>query len=464
MATVDFEELKSPISDEDPCGPDLDMELDDDYMNFVANLEGLLPTTFFEDGTPFTFDPAVVDVDQQRAKCLELLQRTRDLRLLVLLARTYILSRDLTNFAQTVDVIASLLNHFWEPVHPQAEGGRFGLRSAILGVLDEPTIVFSIQYCRLCETRRQGPVTFRSYLYAIREAEPRFGEEAPTESTLVQAMRDSEEQIAATRASLESLQTSFQTIGALWAERSDLLSSPRLSNVAGLVARVIAFLDLAFPQETTQSLAQSAAGDAAPSAQIPAKIASATDAVKALREATAYFLRQEPSSPVLPLVVQAQQLLGKSFTEVLQTLLPDKVGSAAYQIGGRQFFSLPLDRLPSFETAGSTYDAADGESELDTSAWAEPQEDAAEGDPSDAPVPMPVPVAAQAELNRAFVARTRGQALGLLDEVAAYLRMSEPGSPVPWLIERARALAERDFLSILRAVLPESALTDLDQN
>jgi type VI secretion system protein ImpA len=58
---------------------------------------------------------------------------------------------------------------------------------------------------------------------------------------------------------------------------------------------------------------------------------------------------------------------------------------------------------------------------------------------------------------------TRSQALAALDQVAAWMRAQEPSSPVPWLIERASALAGRDFLSVLRAVLPPDALSDLDQ-
>ena len=51
MASIDFAALKKPLSADDPCGPDLDIDFDDDYMNFVANIEGLLPTSFFEEGT-----------------------------------------------------------------------------------------------------------------------------------------------------------------------------------------------------------------------------------------------------------------------------------------------------------------------------------------------------------------------------------------------------------------------------
>jgi predicted component of type VI protein secretion system len=140
------------------------------------------------------------------------------------------------------------------------------------------------------------------------------------------------------------------------------------------------------------------------------------------------------------------------------------VGSAAYQIGGRQYFSLPLERLPPFETSGSTYDASVEEAEPAVDDWSNMDATADAGSESEDASAEPLPVPAQSAPKQPFIAKTRGQALGLLDDVAAYLRTSEPGSPVPWLIERARALAERDFLSILRAVLPESALKDLDQN
>ena len=54
--------------------------------------------------------------------------------------------------------------------------------------------------------------------------------------------------------------------------------------------------------------------------------------------------------------------------------------------------------------------------------------------------------------------QTRAQAIGLLDLVQRFFRKSEPSSPIPMLCERARALAERDFMSVLRDVLPKSAL------
>src|SRR5258706_5021424 len=85
----------TPFASTDPCGPDLDMEGDSDYLNFFAGVEGVLPTTFFtlEDGSPF--DRSTVDIKGQLDAIKPLLARTRDIRLLVLQARLLILNKDL---------------------------------------------------------------------------------------------------------------------------------------------------------------------------------------------------------------------------------------------------------------------------------------------------------------------------------------------------------------------------------
>src|SRR5262249_11277866 len=117
------------------------------------------------------------------------------------------------------------------------------------------------------------------------------------------------------------------------------------------------------------------------------------------------------------------ELLGKSFLEVMRVLVPNHVEAAAIEIGRVESFSLPIERLSAFGEGNG--------------AFAQPNGDGT------AP---------------AFTAASRAEALGLLDQVAAYLRAAEPSSPVPFLIERARDLAQRDFLSVLKALLPADAL------
>ena len=80
--------------------------------------------------------------------------------------------------------------------------------------------------------------------------------------------------------------------------------------------------------------------------------------------------------------------------------------------------------------------------------------------------PFPVPVSSQAntpsqEITRAVVepAPTRAEALALIDAVAAHLRLAEPSSPAPLLLERAKTLATRDFVALLSELLSEDALS-----
>ncbi len=60
MAALNFSAFGKPISASDPCGPDLDLEGDDAFMNCLAQADAVLPTQFFvqvgdANGKPRTF-------------------------------------------------------------------------------------------------------------------------------------------------------------------------------------------------------------------------------------------------------------------------------------------------------------------------------------------------------------------------------------------------------------------------
>src|SRR5262245_21619188 len=137
MADIDFATLAAPVADDDPCGPDLDLAGDPDYMNFVAKAESMLPSTFFSvpDGKPF--DRTTIDFAAELNAMRPLLVRTRDIRLLVILAKLFILNRDLAGFTSAVCAIQELVKQRWNEVHPRGESGVFGARTATLETLDD---------------------------------------------------------------------------------------------------------------------------------------------------------------------------------------------------------------------------------------------------------------------------------------------------------------------------------------
>jgi type VI secretion system protein ImpA len=442
MPMVDFESLTRPVAADDPCGRDLDLLGDPAYMNFMASSEGLLPSTYFvrdKSGNERPFDSTTVDFKRQFAAAEPLLLRTRDLRQLAILAKFSMLNRDLAGFIICIRAISALLTDRWDEVHPRAEDGDFGLRLGALESIDSAsTVVMPLQFFPLVETRRFGPVSYRSYLLATGETSPREDEAVVQLSELEQKLGspDGGPELPALierRQQLVDLQSALNQIAQTWREKStEAFSLERLPPVVG---SMVAFLDatVARLDPSAALVPQAGAGGAEPVAdqeRVAAgaalgRIASAADAAAALAAAAEYFSRSEPSNPALLLVRQASQLIGKSFLEVMQILVPTHLEQAAINIGKDQFFDLPVGRLATLVS--------------------EPQERVMNADDSPSS-------------GLVFKAQNRAEALDLLDQAGRYFRAAEPSSPIPFVIERARDLGQRDFLSVLRAVLPADAL------
>ena len=420
------EVLCQPISESDPFGPDLDFDGDGDYLNFLASAEGVLPSSFFspEDGRPF--DRTTIDLAGQIAGIDALLRRSRDLRLLVMRARLHILNRDLGGFAVTLATLAEWLDKFWDGVHPRPQGDDLVARTTALAALDLPTVVFPLQYAPLFEARRIGVVTYRALMIAAGEVKLRTGEQKHTTSALTEAMSDADPTVLATsRRHVAMLKASLGRIRNAFALRG---ATSGLETLPGLVEKILAFVDplvaardqVASGAKVDDTVKKSGAAVGA----APASLAQAKEALAAIAD---YYNRFEPSSPTLPLVRQAHLLIGKSFIEVMNILVPTQMDKAAFQIGADQVFELPVGRLSKLPE-GAAPPGADG---------ARPPEGAG---------PF------------AYKVQSRSEALSLLEQVQRFFRIAEPSSPVPILCERARALAERDFMGVLRDVLPKAAL------
>src|SRR5882762_11401577 len=234
-------ELCVPLSEADPCGPDLDLAGDTEYLNFFAQTEGILPSSFFsaDDGKPF--DRASVDLPRQIEAIAPLWERSRDLRLLVMRARLTILNRDLAGFAVSIAAIAEWLDKFRDDVHPRADDGDLGTRVAALGSFELPTVVFPLQYAPLCEGRRIGAVTYRSWMIASGEVKPRAGEQKHPSTTLTDAIADAPvEVLAATRKHVTMLKTSLARIRNVFMLQDTSLG---LENLPALVDRIQGLVD-----------------------------------------------------------------------------------------------------------------------------------------------------------------------------------------------------------------------------
>ncbi|HEX2631743.1 MAG TPA: type VI secretion system ImpA family N-terminal domain-containing protein, partial [Bradyrhizobium sp.] len=267
---LDFEPLTIPVSAEDPSGPDLDSEGNAEYLNFFAGTEPLLPMSYFEvvkpSGERGRFDPKAVDFETPLAAAKPLLTRTRDLRVLVLLAKLSILNRDLTGFTRCLVAIASLLETQWATVHPRDDNGDFTYRAVTIESLDVlPTVVNPLQFQPLIDNRRYGVISYRSYQVA--KGEIASTEEADLDlATIERIVAETDLDI------LKTISTKFNELAAviariktIWLDKAGPSRPLGLERVAGTVDGIASWLQQLVRQRDPAAVELSQDGPAASS-------------------------------------------------------------------------------------------------------------------------------------------------------------------------------------------------------
>ena len=452
MATFDFQRLTEPLSSDAACGPDLDLEGDPDFLNFVARAEGLFPASFFtrdSDGKLQAFDRTTIDFASEFKTLDQLLGSTRDLRLLTIYGRLLALNRDLPGFASCLDGTAALLRDHWADVNPKGEDGDFTLRAAVLQAFDDnPSVVLPLQHIPLATSRRAGAISYRTIMVASGDAKPREDETPVDRGTIDRAFAESDvEALKGTAGNLRRILDAAKTIQLTSIENAGYDQAVTLDKLPALAQKMLETLEAALAARDPGAV-QPPAPVASGATEIPAaggtvqavtpvamgRIASIGDARKALAAIDSYFRRFEPSSPAAILVQQAERLIGKSFPEVVRLLVPALADSAKIQLGQEKLFGLTFDQVPD---PGETWSGAEDAAGTSSDAWSSN------------------PSGDTTEAGTAFAANTRADAAVLLDQVSMFYRSAEPSSPIPLLTERARSMLDRDFLTILKDVLPE---------
>jgi type VI secretion system protein ImpA len=504
MTPEEIAALSAPLPGDEPCGPDLEMLGDPDFMRFTARIEGLLPRSFA------SFDRNTIDFPAELATLKSLLEKSRDLRLLTPLAKLLILNRDVAAYAAVLKLIETLMESAWPAVLPGLLDGDAVMRIVTLQTLDDMAdSVMPLQAAPLFETRRFGKFSYRSQLLASGKVQPResqngeSSEEVPTPSAVGAALTDIDlGALVAVRDRVAGLRDSLGRIEALVNEKSGQDGALRFDRLGPLVKEIAGFLDQSVAARDP-SLASTgpaaAAGAAEPedeAAEAPAgaigasgAIGTARQAEAALAAAAAYFAQSEPSSPILLLIGQAQALVGRSFFEAMQVLLPDRSSEARLRVGQNPAFMLPLERLAALSVVTTAAPAID--LPHDSTASDEAPADRSDADSSEAEnsagetretesitsetetqetgaataeTVVSPPAAHVVPGDPAFLAADRRTAMALLQQVAAHYRRAEPSSAIPVLLDRAEGIAGKDFFALLREAFPAGALKIEEQS
>ncbi|WEX10876.1 type VI secretion system ImpA family N-terminal domain-containing protein [Chelativorans sp. AA-79] len=433
-----YDHLLQPISEDEPCGPDLDEVGDGDYLNYVLTAADRLPVRFYDRDTGAPFDRSSIDLRAETGAISALLERSRDLRLLALESRFQCLAGQAVGFSECLQAMAALLDRYWDDVHPKPFDGDYTLRQNTLSALDDrASIILPLEHAPLASDRRVGQISLRDYRVAAGQAEARAEGTAVDMGTVLDALRQESSRgtAEATHASLTAAEAALASIRAKFQGAAGYEHAPSFEGLQAVLQQMREFIETALPYlagDTARLHAgekeEEAAG--ANSAVTPAEQSGADNAAgatvishaaatAALLAAEHYFVRNEPSSPALVLVHQARALVGQPLVTALEALLPESVDQAVISVDGRTGLQLTMPRIRHItETV-----AAGGYGS---------QDDATEAE---------------------YSAVTRQEADILIQGVEAFFRRTEPSSPIPMLLAKARTFMNRDFAGILAEMM-----------
>ncbi len=370
---MNFEALLKPISPDTPCGPDLNKAMDPEYEDYYFSALGRLPDFFVQPGverpdeskTPDRyFDSKTVNFSQESSSIKTLLERTRDIRLLTLMAQWESLTSRFSQMADTIDGLAQLLSIYPEDVHPTLEGGTSERRDALEELNQSATIIQPLMFMELCGS---DEVTLRKIQVANGKGTPLDNENDLNASEMMSALgaesnRDSIEKIYAY---LIKISTAIQSIESTCQSKTSKAFTPDLDRLKGTLSDLLETLIAAHPNLGQMASSQGNAEglDGVPSgnpydmqlsvknaginiANIPRPTVIDHEHAKQLLEACeSYFCTHEPSSGALVLITQARLLIGKPLVEAIRTLLPQKATNALVDFGEQTGFRIDAERL-----------------------------------------------------------------------------------------------------------------------
>ncbi|MDW6025445.1 type VI secretion system ImpA family N-terminal domain-containing protein [Mesorhizobium sp. BAC0120] len=432
-----YDWLLEPVSEAEPCGPDLDDIGDEKYLNYVLSVTSRIPERYYRADTDKAIDRAEIKLKDEVETIGSLLKETRDVRLLCIEARFQSFAGELSGFADCVEAIAGLVERFWEDVHPKAIDGDFTLRQNMLGGLDDWwQVIQPLQHAALVRDKRLGPVLFRHFAIASGSAEKRGNEAVPDIGDIHRALA-AEENRALCDISFDAAKraaAALTRIREAFIENSGYDYVPSFDRLQAFLEPLLKLFQAARPELVVAAAPVEEApatgdGDGSQAADVSAEakapsvqgvIASQADAAAALLAIETYFAAHEPSAPALLLIHQARTLVGKPLIHAIEVLLPEAAPRAMIKIQGD--FNLQLNMAQLKQLTADVANPANGANGSDAS-------------------------------SNTFSAGSRGEAMTLMAEVEHFFKTAEPSSPVPMLLAKASGFANRDFNAILKDLI-----------
>ncbi len=343
---LEVESYLRPISDATPSGENI--EYDDRFLELERIAQGT-PEQQVGDTVVAAEEPNWRDV---RAICLDLLERTRDLRVALYLVVGAMKTEGYVGLRDALAILKGLLERFWDSVYPQLDPDdnndpleRINVLTSLCpeegwGGVDPISFLRRLREIPLAQSR-VGAFGLRDIYIARGEWPVPPGLDRPPDGAVIEAaFRDTDpETLRATYEAVVESAKLVESIEAILGERCGSGSirslSPAVQELQRAGREIAPYVE---GGEAPPSGAASAPAGEAPGAMavgsgggaaLSGEIRSGQDVVRALEKICDYYRRAEPSSPVPLLLRRAKRLVSADFLTIARDLTPD----ALQQIG-----------------------------------------------------------------------------------------------------------------------------------
>ena len=328
-ASVDS--LLEPISAENPCG--VDIGYDPKFVELDTMLQGKQETQFNAAEEP--------DWKAVMERCLELCDRSKDLRVAARLALAWLKTGGLPGFRDGLLVIRGLIERYWDTVYPRLDpdDGNDPLeRVNILSSFATPKGTFGdplqflgrLRQAPLTESPQMGRITMmdieRSVSGATAEGATPISSsqiQGAFRSTPAEKLREIYDGVTGAQGAVKDIDEMLtKTVGSSRAVAFDSLEAI-LRDMQKTLAPYAA------PNEAVETAggesAAVAGGGHADGPGISGSVRSRQDVIRVLDQICDFYKRTEPSSPV-PLILQrARRLVDMDFVQLLTDLAPESL-------------------------------------------------------------------------------------------------------------------------------------------
>ncbi|WP_212798179.1 type VI secretion system protein TssA [Pseudomonas sp. St316] len=331
---MDVPLLLAAVSATSPCGEDL--EYDADFLRLERDSRGQ-PERSMGDSILPAEPPEWRSIQQQS---LDLLQRSKDLRITHFLMQSSLALEGLPGMARVLTLISELLKQYWAELHPRLDADDDNDPTVRINALAGLTSDITIRLLResiLARSRTFGAVSLRAAANA--SGLQSFPDENLGAEQLAGALLDSDpEQLEITRAALLEARGAAEAIEQQVSDQVGSAQGVDLGPLKQPLKMALQILGQFAPQSGDSALSDPVGDDSAatteyasaPSAPrntststVSGDINNRDDVLRSLDRILAYYTRHEPSSPLPVLLNRAKNLVHADFAAIVRNLIPD---------------------------------------------------------------------------------------------------------------------------------------------